>query len=117
MEDHFNEIAASCHCFINRVVNGLIYEMVQTMYVGRTDVHPRSMAYMFNTTEGTNILSFLLSLHGCLSCHKVLLDRSYNNSTNPFIIPYQGRSRKNICSIYLAVSDGFWGTKKRQWNG
>ncbi|OQA21304.1 MAG: hypothetical protein BWY61_01798 [Firmicutes bacterium ADurb.Bin354] len=55
LQSNMNMITASRKMFINRVINYLIYKMVETFGAGRTDIHSRSLTDRFKSLQNHNI--------------------------------------------------------------
>ena len=55
-----NTRGVSGHCFINRVVDDLVDQMVQARWTGRTDIHAGSFAHRLETLEDRDVFCAVL---------------------------------------------------------
>jgi len=58
-----NSIAISGRSLINAVIHNFIYQMMQTVFTGRTNVHRRPSAHGFQTLENFNAISIIFVRH------------------------------------------------------
>ena len=61
--------AIARHSFVNRVIDGLVYEVVETLLADVSNIHGRTLAYGLQSLEYLNvtrgIILFLIQLFFC----------------------------------------------------
>ena len=59
----------TCHCLVDRVIDGLVDQVVKTLLADVTNVHRRAFTYGFKSLEHLNIargiVLFLVQLFFC----------------------------------------------------
>ena len=79
---HFDMVAIAGQCFVDRVVNDFVYQMVKSLDADVTNVHRRAFSYCFKTFQYLDAIrrirpvigSDLFFAHNCLS--------NFNNRAN-----------------------------------
>ena len=60
--NHLDIVAVARKSLIDRVINDFRHQMVQTLDMGVTNIHGRTLAYGFKTFEHLNIMGRVISL-------------------------------------------------------
>src|SRR5574344_1280950 len=53
-ERNSNSVAVAGHCFINTVINNLIYKVMKSVWTRRTDIHTRTFTNCFQSFQYLN---------------------------------------------------------------
>jgi hypothetical protein len=111
-------------CLVDRVVDNLVYQVVEPILAGGADIHARAFAYRLQTLEDLNRFRFVLQsavddgvrFFGHVSCllrHLVLANR-YSRSTHAVTSGPRGPeptgSPSLVPSGLRSAEPGFWGT-------
>ena len=56
VDRYINGIAESCQCFIYRIINDLIHQMMQSSAGCGTNIHSRTLSYSFQTFQYLNLI-------------------------------------------------------------
>ena len=55
IDGHFNVRTVARHCLVDRVVNGFVYQMVQTFFADVSDIHCGAFAYGLQSLEHLDV--------------------------------------------------------------
>ena len=69
VDRYFNMCAIACHRFVDGVVNGLVHQMVQTLFTDIADVHRWAFAHSFKSLEHLNIARGIVAFFRNVFCH------------------------------------------------
>ena len=86
----------ACHRLIDRVINGLVDQMVKALLADVTNVHRRAFTYGFQSLEHLNVTrGIILFLVQLFFCHFTLFAK--------FSAKVQKKSQINIVYLLIAI--------------
>ena len=66
---HLDVGAVACHCLVDGVVNGLVHEVVQTLFADVADVHCRALAHGLKSFKNLYVTCRVIVLGVLYFCH------------------------------------------------
>ncbi len=72
VDGHFYMGTEACHGLVDRVVNGLVYQMVQSFFADVANIHGRTLADSLKSFEHLNVTGRIVALVFLYFCHFLL---------------------------------------------
>ena len=69
VDGDFDMSAIASHCLVDRVVHGLVHQVVQTLFTDVTNIHGRTLAHGLQSLKHLNIARGIVTFLVYVFCH------------------------------------------------